>query len=213
MHTHRIKVLDRANNDDVAYVISQQLEFVFLPPENTLFNKYFVNRRSMKSAVKRFVEIFRTANKPTACSAECERRANYQREPNFLGNFLPLKERSRGRTFASTYTKFLHLEPEFLAVFRRFNGLDVYTDDANTIVLPYARFVTFYTQVQCRLATHGRKYRVDVMLFENFSDRLLRKGLEINVVGNHLVGHDCRRIGIDQDDLDTLLSQRACSLR
>ena len=49
MHPHRVEVLDRADDNDVIAVITHQLEFVFLPSEDRLLEKYLGGRACLES--------------------------------------------------------------------------------------------------------------------------------------------------------------------
>src|SRR5690606_27759499 len=71
VNSHRIKVLDRTYDDDVSYSVSEKFELVLLPSEDALFNQDFVDWRSMKTAVKCFVEVFRFFNKTASCTSQC----------------------------------------------------------------------------------------------------------------------------------------------
>src|SRR5205814_2582919 len=62
------------------------------------------------------------------------------------------------------------------------------------------------------LAAHGWQKRVRFLAFDDGFDHFGRDWLDISAVGKFRVGHDCRRIRIDQHDLITFFAQRFARL-
>ena len=62
-------------------------------------------------------------------------------------------------------------------------------------------------------ATKRRKNSVRPFTLDDARHHSHRKRLDVDTVGNILVRHDRRRIGVDENDLDTLLTQRLTGLR
>jgi len=54
MHTHGVKVLDRADDDCVVGQVAHHLQFEFLPPEQALFNENLVNRGKRQATIQDF---------------------------------------------------------------------------------------------------------------------------------------------------------------
>ena len=81
------------------------------------------------------------------------------------------------------------------------------------MVFPNPHLLALYGEVQGRLATHRRKDCIDVGVFlEDVDDRLRLERFEIHMVCDDRVGHDGRRVGIDEGDLDAFFLQTAGSL-
>ena len=72
MNAHRIKILDRADDDDVVLQVAHHLEFVFLPAEYRLFNQNFVNRAQIESPLDDFFVLFVVVCDSSARSAQRE---------------------------------------------------------------------------------------------------------------------------------------------
>ena len=68
-------------------------------------------------------------------------------------------------------------------------------------------------RVQRGLAAQGRQDRVGPLLGDDRLDDLPRDRLDVGGVGEVGVGHDRRRVGVDQDDAHALLAQHAARLR
>src|SRR3546814_8325431 len=67
--------------------------------------------------------------------------------------------------------------------------------------------------VERRLPAHGRKHGVGAFLLNDLRDDFGRDRLHIGRVRQLRIGHDRRRIGIDEDDAIALLVQRLARLR
>ena len=67
-------------------------------------------------------------------------------------------------------------------------------------------------RVERGLAAERREQRVGALLGDDLLDELRRDRLDVRGVGELRVGHDRRRVGVDQDDADALLAQHAAGL-
>ena len=64
MNAHRVKVLNRADDDDVVAQVAHDFEFVLFPTKNGLFDQGFMNRREIEAArenIEQFFAIIRNA--------------------------------------------------------------------------------------------------------------------------------------------------------
>ena len=78
VHAHGIEILDRADHHEVVAEIPHHLELVFLPAEDRLFNKGFVDRAQIQRVGRGFAELFFVVGDRAARSAKRERWANHQ---------------------------------------------------------------------------------------------------------------------------------------
>ena len=67
--------------------------------------------------------------------------------------------------------------------------------------------------VERGLAAHGRQQRVRSLLLDDLGDDLRRDRLDVGRVGQIRIGHDRRRVGVDQHDPVALFLQRLAGLR
>src|SRR5690606_37022899 len=167
MDPHGIKILDRANDNDVADVVTQQFKFKLLPAQDALFDEHLVYRRSVEAAVQRVVKLLRVVNEAATGSAQCVGRSDYKRETDFLSDLLALQERRGRGAAADANAEFLHFQPEFLAIFGCLDGVDVHTNYPHPVMLPQTCFLALDTEIQRSLAAHCGQYGVDVMFFQN----------------------------------------------
>src|SRR5439155_21729187 len=76
----------------------------------------------------------------------------------------------------------------------------------------HAVAVQVHRGVQAGLAAQGGQQRVGPFLLDDLGHDLPGDRLDVGAVGRGRVGHDGRRVGVDQDDLVALLAQRLAGL-
>ena len=57
VHTHRIEVLDRADDDDVVVVVAHHLELELLPADHAAFDEDLPRRRLVETTTHHFLEF------------------------------------------------------------------------------------------------------------------------------------------------------------
>ena len=101
---------------------------------------------------------------------------------------------------------------EQFAVFGLVDGLGGGADHLDAELLEHAHLAQGQRAVERGLPAHGRQQRVRAFLLDDLGDDLGGDRLDIGGVGQIRVGHDRRRIGIDQDDPVALFLQRLAGL-
>ena len=104
----------------------------------------------------------------------------------------------------------LHGVLEHLAVLRLGDGGRVCAEQLDAHLLEEAVLAQLHGEVQTGLTAEVGQQRVRMFLFD---DLLNRHRLDVDLVSHGLVGHDGRRVGVDQNDLQTLFAQCAAGLR
>ena len=101
--------------------------------------------------------------------------------------------------------------------FSRSSALSIASREAPIISTPYFSSTPSRArssaQLSAGLPAHGRQQRVRALLRDDARDHLPGDRLDVGGVGHLRVGHDRRRVGVDQDDLVALLAQRLARLR
>ena len=94
----------------------------------------------------------------------------------------------------------------------RFSALSMASALAPIISTPYwsstPRALEVQGTVERGLAAHGRQQGVGAFALDDLGDHLRRDRFDIGGVGQLRVGHDRRRVGVDQDDPVALVLQR-----
>ncbi len=101
---------------------------------------------------------------------------------------------------------------EDLAVFTLVDGLEVRADELHVVLGEDAVVVQVDRGVERRLPAQGREDRVGLFLLDDGLDDLPGDGLDVGRIGKVGVGHNRRRVGVDEDHSHTLLAQHTASL-
>ena len=154
------------------------------------------------------IEIGRVVDDARTGSTKRVARTNAQWKSELLGCFFAFEEtlgcglRRHGNTHG------FHQVAEAFAVLGDFDCINIHTDHPYVVLLPNAHFITLNAQVQRRLPPHRRQHRINVgMLLKNLFDGSRFQRLEVHVVRHDRVGHDGRRVGIDEGGFDAFFAK------
>mmetsp|Transcript_27789 Transcript_27789/g.69668 ORF Transcript_27789/g.69668 Transcript_27789/m.69668 type:complete len:440 (+) Transcript_27789:2089-3408(+) len=96
VYAHGVEVLDRAYDDNVVCQVAHHLKLVLLPTKQGPFNQYLVSRGGGDAGVDDDFILFHVVGNAAAGAAECEGRADDEREaPDLCGNDFRLFPRGR----------------------------------------------------------------------------------------------------------------------
>ena len=107
----------------------------------------------------------------------------------------------------------LHGVLEHLAVLRLCDGGRVRAEQLYAHLLEEAVLAQLHGEVQTGLTAEVGQQGVRVLLLDDLLNGLYGHRLDVDLVRHGLVGHDGRRVGVDQNDLQTLFAQCAAGLR
>ena len=99
-----------------------------------------------------------------------------------------------------------------LAVLAALDGGKVAADHLDAVLVERAVLCQFDGGVQTGLAAQRGQQRVRTLFLDHALDKLGGDGLYIGAVGKTRVGHDGRRVGVDQDDLKAILLEHLAGL-
>ena len=105
-----------------------------------------------------------------------------------------------------------HRLAEELAVLGLLDRFALGADQLDAVFREHAHVVEGQRGVEAGLAAHGRQEGVGALLLDDLGDDLRGDRLDVGGVGHLRVGHDRRRVGVDQDDAVALLAQRLAGL-
>jgi len=208
VHPHRVDILDRADDDRIVGAVAHDLHFIFLPPDQALVDQNLGRRaRLQPGADEKFIFVA-VVGDPAAGPAKREARADHRGQADILeraNRFLDRMDDRRARAFEPDP---VHRVAEFLPVlglFDRFGvGADqLYPEPVESPVLEQGE-----RGVERGLPAHGRQHRIGPLLLEDFRDDRGGNRLDIGRIGKLGVGHDRRRVRIDDDDPIPLVLQR-----
>jgi len=93
--THRVDVLDRADDHHVVGMVAHHLELVLLPSEHRLLDEDLVDGARVEPPPRDLDHLVGVLREPGAATTEDERRAHHYRVPNRLGDLERFGRRVR----------------------------------------------------------------------------------------------------------------------
>ena len=147
-----------------------------------------------------------------AGAAEGKARAQYAGIAHALSNSLGVGHAvgiARARDLQANLGHGLVKE---LAVLAALDSGQVAADHLDAILVERAVFRQLDGGVQTGLAAQRGQQRVRALFLDYALNELGGDGLDIGAVGKTRVGHDSRRVGVDQDDLKAILLEHLAGL-
>ena len=212
VHADRVDVLDRTHDDRIVGGVAHELEFVFLPSEDRLFEQHLARGALMEPIPHHSDQLVTGVRETTAETAHGERRSDDQGVTEILGEIDRLGNIVRNVAACDIGAAIEHQLLEDLAIFALVDRVEVRADQFDAVFLEDAVFVELDGGVQRRLPTQRREYRIRTLLGDDRLDDFPGDGFDVGGVGEVGVGHDRGRVRVDQDDAHTLLTEHAARL-
>jgi len=158
-------------------------------------------------------QLVAVMSKPRAKPTHRKRRPNHQWVPEVFRVADRVLDSGGDIAFGDIRSGFNDEFFEYLSVFAPIDGVKRRTNELNIVFLQDAFFVQCHGGVQCSLTTEGRQNRVwPLFLDDGFQDSG-GDGLDVGLVGKAGIRHDCRRVGVHQNDPHALFAENAARLR
>ncbi len=215
----RVDVLHRAHRDARVVGVAHDLVLDLLPADEAFLDHDLADRAGAQPCAHDLVVRGLGLDDAAAGAAERERRADDGRQADRVEGFLGrARALLRGRAFDDEARGVGLAEPveevtERLAVLGHVDRLERRAEQADRVTLEDARAGHRRHQVQRGLAAQAREQALRLLLRDDRLDDLDREGLEVDRVGDRGVGHDRRRVRVDEDRADALGAQGAAGLR
>ena len=201
---HRIEVLDRADHDRVVMAVAHQLELELVPAEERLLDEHLADRALGQRTLEHVLELLGRPGGPAAVAAERERRPQDHRQGQALRHVL---RRGHDRRLGHPQPRREHGVAEALAVLGAPDDVDRRPDQLDAEIIEDALLGECDGEVESGLAAHRRQQRVGPLALEHAGHALEIERLEIRPVGEARVGHDRRRVRVDDDRPEPVLPQ------
>ena len=117
-----------------------------------------------------------------------------------------------GETLANIETDLLHRFLELIAFLRLGDHFGVRRDHLDAVLLQHSIGIQVHGNIQTCLSPQRWKQGIGFFLFDDFFNHLPGQRLDIGRVGRGRIGHDRRRIAVDQHDLVAFFSERFTGL-
>src|SRR5215470_10441839 len=218
MHAHRIKVLDRADDDDVVLKVAHHLKFVLFPAEDGFLDQCFVHGRQVEAAGEDFHQLFAVKGDAAAGAAERERWADDHGEADFAGELEAVFEVVDESGFWDVEADLLHRVLEEKTVFGLLDGRNIGADELGVVFLEDAAVGKLDGEVERGLsadrwengeACAGREFALGA---NDFFQVFAGERLDVSAVGDLGIGHDSGRVRIGQHNFVALRLERLAGL-
>ena len=209
----RVNVLHVTDGDGVALVVAHDLVLDFLPAGDALLDKNLVNAGVHDAGGRDLAQLLPGVGDAAAGAAEGVRRADDDRQTDLAGEIDRILDRVNDLGGNDRLADLLHGVLEHLAVLRLCDGGRVRAEQLYAHLLEEAVLAQLHGEVQTGLTAEVGQQRVRVLLLDDLLNGLYGHRLDVNLVCHGLVGHDGCRVGVDQNDLQTLFAQCAAGLR
>ena len=212
VHAHGVEVLDGAHDDAVASVVAHDLHLVLFPALDGLLDQHLVCGRELQALAHDGDELLVGMRDAAAGTAEGKARAQHAGVTHALGDGLGVRHAvgiARARDLQADLGHGLVKE---FAVLAALDSGQVAADHLDAVLVERAVLCQFNSGVKTGLATQRGQQRVRMLFLDHTLDKLGGDGLDIGAVGKTRVGHDGRRVGVDQDDLKAILLEHLASL-
>ena len=212
MHAHGVEVLDGAHDDAVAGVVTHDLHLVLFPALDGLLDQHLVGGRELEALAHDGDELLVSVSDAAAGAAEGKARAQYAGIAHALGDSLGVGHAVGIARACDLQANLGHGLVKELAVLAALDGGQVAADHLDAVLVERAVFRQLDGGVQTGLAAQRGQQRVRTLFLDHALDKLGGDGLDIGAVGKTRVGHDGRRVGVDQDDLKAILLEHLAGL-
>ena len=205
MDAHRVEVLDRADDDGVPACVAHHLELVLLPALEVLLDEHLVDRARGEAAGDRDTQLLGRPGDAAAGAAKCEGRPD-DRGHRELDVGRVRDDRARRRDPDP-----VHGRAEELAILGLVDRIQVGADQLEAVLIRHR--CERDRQVERGLTAERRQDRVGALPLDHLRDRLGIERLEVGGVGPLGVGHDRRRVRVDEDHAVALAAKHPAGLR
>ena len=214
VHAHRVDVLDRADDHDVVGAVAHDLELELAPAEHRLVEQHLADRRRRRARARRSCRTpprVRAMPPPRPPSVNAGRTMSGR--PNASSAAWPRRRSVAIVLRAVRRPAVVHRRVELLAVLGAADRLVGRADQLDAELVERAVLVQRLGEVERGLAAERRQQRVRALALDHLAHRVGQQRLDVGAGRELRVGHDRRRVRVDEDDLVALLEQHLAGLR
>ena len=212
MNTHRIKILNGANNNHIILAVTHDLKFIFFPPLDRFFDQNLVNHAAFNPATGFCFKFFLAVNNRTANPSKSETGTDNAGKTNIFYRRLSLFHVVSKRTFGQIKSNLKAGFLELLAIFSFLDDIILGAEQFNLVFLKDSTLPKFNRQVQPGLPAQSRKNGIRPFFFNYQFKKIYRQRFKISVRRDFRISHDCCRVRINQNNLEPLFPQGFASL-
>ena len=196
-----------------AAAVADDLKLDFLPARDALFDEDLRDRREREAVRRDFHHLLAVVDDAAAGAAERERRTDDDRVGDLLGEVERVLHRGDDLRGDAGLVDALHRVLEDLAVLRLVDRLRGGAEQADVVLLEEALLRELHREREAGLAAEAGEDAVRLFFFNDAFNCRQRQRFNVDVIRHRVVGHDRRRVRVDEDDLDAVRLERAAGLR
>ena len=210
---HRVEVLYVADRDAGVVGVPHHLVLQLLPAEERAFNQDLGDgRRSEAGRDERAISLRRVRD-TAACATERVGGTDHRGQADLLDGRLGIRPRLDDRRGWCRLADGIKQVAETLAVLGELDRLDGRSDQSDIVFIQHPCLGEGDREVEAGLAAQGGQQSFRALAIDDALEDIDGQRLDVNHVGNAVVGHDRRRIGVDEDGADALLAHGLAGLR
>ena len=212
VHAYRVDIFHITYSNAVAVAIPHYLVLDLFPSRDAALYKHLPHAGETQAVLQDLHKLLPVVGDTAAAAAQRVGRAQDNRVANLLRELdtvLHIFHHERGSHWLADL---LHGSLELQTVLRLLNGLGGGSDEAHVVPLQEAVLLQLHGQVQGRLSAQGGKDAVRLLLQDELLYHFHCQRLNVDAVRDILVRHDGGRVGIEKDNLQSLLLQGTACL-
>ena len=212
VHTHRVEILNRADDHTVVGAVTHDLELVLLPALDRLLDQDLRDGAGVEAVGRHALVLLHRLRNAGSPTAEDVGRPDDDRKADLVDRSLRLVHGVGDGGSGGLEPDLGHGDLELLAVLCRLDGLGVCADQLAPKPLEHAGLLQLHRQVETGLTTEGRQHGIGSFFFDDLLEDLQIKRLDIGGVSETRIGHDRRRVRVGENDSIALFLQDPAGL-
>ncbi len=212
VHTHRVEVLDRADDHTVVRAVTHDLELVLLPALDRLLDQDLRDGAGVEAVGRHALVLLHRLGDAGTPTAEDVGGPDDDGKADLVDRRPRLVHVVGDGGPGGLEPDLGHGDLELLAVLCRLDGLGICADQLAPEPLEHAGLLQLHRQVETGLATEGRQHGIGSFFFDDLLEDLQIERLDIGGVGETRIGHDRRRVRVREDDSIALFLQDSACL-
>ncbi len=209
---HRIDVLDGADDDEVVGDVAHHLELELFPADHRFLDEHLVHRAQLDPPLGELAELFDVVGDAAADAAQRERGTDHQRKAERPREVDGFGQVAREAALRHVEADLAHRVLEQEAILGHLDGLDRRANQLDVELFQDAGVRQINGQVQAGLAADRRQDRVGPLALDDRGEHFHRQRLDVGPIRELGVGHDRRRVAVDENDFEPLGAQRLARL-
>ena len=211
MDAERVEVLHVAHGDAVVVAVAHHLIFYLLPTFEALLDEDLWGER--EGFLTNLAQLVVVVGKAGAEATQGIGSADDDGVAEVFGSLEGRRHILAGFALDGVNVNLIEFLDEALAVLGIHDGLDGRAEDFDVVFLQDAALLQLDAAVQGRLTTEGEENAVRMLLGDDTLHEIGLYGEEVDLVGHTLGSLHRGDVGVDEDCLDALLTQRLEGLR